>query len=710
MHKSVIIIGLLALCVGSSVRAAEVDGTSKNIFLYDLNTDGRIETITFEIENPSFERWQLSGSFPHGISVQQRNTAIPIEQILIDDQEENPVKITIRLDEDALEDTGDGITTNPLEVAYSQSASGSINSVSYELNTITFGDFGAHEVERERVAPYLKEVYFEDRNGDGKIDTVVTTWSEPVSKAGVRAQHWKFEGDVPLLYAGIESFGGYQDVIEVYVHTTLVGTGTDTPLYITYLAASDGMHDASGNRAIESARTIIEDRSPPVMVRLEVLDANGDFVIEALRVTYSEQVVISDTGADTFYSVQAKGSSYALLGSNYTISGTSQTYLLDVGYGLRIDAPLTLRYEQGKPGTIRDTKNNYMRHGAQINYTPGAMITQAQLTPSTTKTGALSTYTLQFGLTQTVATAGELRIYLPAFFSVLSAASFNCEGVLAIASKRVQGTTIILQRFSNPPSLGNALYSCTFSMTNPTVVGTTGQVYFGLATENGGIIGVASMGALTFALDGTTPVPTEPTQQEPPSPTEPTGQEPWVHPQYREEIFTRFDQVYDAACESFYAPFIDADIITFNVGVSPLEKEWIITFVCYGHSLPTVALGSGERRAMIRDYFETAYASQVYWGDIYRMSIGQKIVQRNLTKEVAQIERVITTFEMLYNRRPAFGLDAEDLSWNTLMYRIRFVRNLEKERLGIGRFETQFDRLPTSPYDWALVRVYGYVQ
>ncbi len=711
MHRITALIGTLALFSAFSfAQAAEVDGRSKNIFLYDTNTNGFIETVTFEIENPSLERWQLSGSFPHGLSVQQNNTNVPFEQITIEDQEENPVKITIRLDEDFLLDEGDGVTTNPIELAYDRNAAGSVNSPSHELNDIDYGDVSTYAVEREKVGPYLTEAYFEDRTGDGRIDTVVTTWSEPVSKAGVNAQHWELSGDISLSYAGIESFAGYQDTVEVYVNSSVVGTGSEVPLYIQYKAAFDGMHDASGNRAIESAQIEIEDRSAPVMTRLDALDANGDRIVEAVRLTYSERVTVSDGGADSYYTITSGSQTYALVNSNYYTSGTAQTFLFDVGDGIRIDQSFTIRYVRGKPGTIKDVEANEMKGGAAITYTPGTMITSARLTPTSTQAGVSTKYTLTFDMTQTLSTVDELRLYLPVQFSALTAAGFDCEGVLSIASKLVHGNTVILQRFANPPALGNDSYTCTFSMTNPAAAGTTGMISFALVNEAGGVLGVKDIGKLSFTLDGATPVPSEPTPSEPTTPDEGTDQGPWVHPQYREEIFTRFEQSYDAACESLYAPLIDADSVEFEVTVSPLEQEWIITFICYGHSAPTVALGSGERRAMIRDYFETAYASQVYWGDIYRMSIGQKIVQRNLEKEVAQIERVITTFEMLYNRRPVFSLDAEDVSWNTLMYRIRFVRDLNKERLGISRFEAQFDRLPTSPYDWALVRVYGYVQ
>jgi len=43
-----------------------------------------------------------------------------------------------------------------------------------------------------------------------------------------------------------------------------------------------------------------------------------------------------------------------------------------------------------------------------------------------------------------------------------------------------------------------------------------------------------------------------------------------------------------------------------------------------------------------------------------------------------------------------------------MMYRIRFTRDLNKERAGIGDFQGLYNRLPKSPFDWSMVRALGY--
>ena len=44
------------------------------------------------------------------------------------------------------------------------------------------------------------------------------------------------------------------------------------------------------------------------------------------------------------------------------------------------------------------------------------------------------------------------------------------------------------------------------------------------------------------------------------------------------------------------------------------------------------------------------------------------------------------------------------------MYRIRFPRDLAVEKQGILEFKNLFNRAPQDPFQWATVRVLGYVK
>jgi subtilisin family serine protease len=161
--------------------------------------------------------------------------------------------------------------------------------------------------------------------------------------------------------------------------------------------------------------------------------------------------------------------------------------------------------------------------------------------------------------------------------------------------------------------------------------------------------------------------------------------------------------------EEKYKSLIRADSIEFKISLSSEQQSAITNFVSYGISTKTVVLGSGERRAVIRDYFETVGRPDVRWDDIERMVNGQKVLARNLPKEVAQVNTVLKVFKKIYGHDPKFSDPKEDLVWNTMMYRIRFPRDLLKERSGINKFKKIFGYTPKSPLDWSSVRAFGYI-
>lgn len=155
--------------------------------------------------------------------------------------------------------------------------------------------------------------------------------------------------------------------------------------------------------------------------------------------------------------------------------------------------------------------------------------------------------------------------------------------------------------------------------------------------------------------------------------------------------------------------WIQSDAHAFNVAISSTQLNTATNFVVYGASTETMKLGSGERRAVLRDYFETVGRGDVVWDDIQRMTIGQKPVKRNLQKEQARVTSILQMFEHIVGRVPDFRDKGDDLAWNTLMYRIRFPRDLAKERKGILLFQKTMSRSPSSPLDWSAVRMLGYL-
>lgn len=151
------------------------------------------------------------------------------------------------------------------------------------------------------------------------------------------------------------------------------------------------------------------------------------------------------------------------------------------------------------------------------------------------------------------------------------------------------------------------------------------------------------------------------------------------------------------------------DARAFGVSLSERTRERLASFIEHGTTDATRRLGEGERRALVRDLLDTMQRDRITQEDLERVASGQIPLQRNLDRERVQLPRVRATFRSIYRDNPDFQNPEENLAWNTLMYRIRFPRDLIAEREGIADFRRIFGRLPSDPFQWATVRVAGYV-
>lgn len=154
---------------------------------------------------------------------------------------------------------------------------------------------------------------------------------------------------------------------------------------------------------------------------------------------------------------------------------------------------------------------------------------------------------------------------------------------------------------------------------------------------------------------------------------------------------------------------ISRDADAYRVRLSDADRDRLAAFVKNGVSKETAALGPGERAALIRDVFETV-GRAVPDTDLAKLADRQIPAARNLSKEQKLQPRALSTFQTIYGRKPDFKNAEENLAWNTLMYRIRFPRDLGVEKDGIKEFKSLFGRDPKDPFQWAAVRVLGYVK
>lgn len=147
-----------------------------------------------------------------------------------------------------------------------------------------------------------------------------------------------------------------------------------------------------------------------------------------------------------------------------------------------------------------------------------------------------------------------------------------------------------------------------------------------------------------------------------------------------------------------------------EVPVPRMPSSTLEEFLRSGTTLATKALGSGERLALLKDARETMGRTDIPVEDLERMAEGKIPKTRNLTIERALVPRALATFQAMFNHAPNFKIDSENLAWNTLMYRIRFPRDLKQESQGIQEFKRTFKKNPSNPFQWSVVRVMGYMK
>jgi len=272
------------------------------------------------------------------------------------------------------------------------------------------------------------------------------------------------------------------------------------------------------------------------------------------------------------------------------------------------------------------------------------------------------------------------------------------------------------------PTCASTLYAGEFSVSSTKTVkaiscyanGVTSSVSSALYTISSGGGGGGGGASGTPSTPVETPVVTPPVTTPVVTPTPSTSAAPvsvLIHdPSKLAELLAAMGATENPAEAAKYKALVKSDALEFNIGLTDAQIDAITNFITYGASSETKKLGAGERRAVIRDYFQTVGRADVVWDDIQRLTTGQKPIKRNLANEQAQVDRVLANFKLIVGHQPPNFKDAaEDMAWNTMMYRIRFPRDLVKEVVGINKFKKIYNRDPKTPLEWSIVRALGYV-
>lgn len=305
-------------------------------------------------------------------------------------------------------------------------------------------------------------------------------------------------------------------------------------------------------------------------------------------------------------------------------------------------------------------------------------------------------------LTETAVNSG---IFASAGINLVNSATVSVDnGQLELTASGVGTATYTDSQDSADVATGTATFTHAAASATPSTGGGGGG--------GGSVLTFPQQFPLT-STPAASPAPT-PVSSSTPSPipptSAPTGPVIFTDPSDFNGLATAFGFVANTTGYAIARAQVLADAKEFGLTLTEAQLRGMANFVTYGISRETIKLGSGERRAVLRDYMETVHRADVSWADVQRITIGQIPVSRNLTLERARVSTVLKTFRTMFGHDPNFKNAAENLGWNVLMYRIRFTRDLKREAVGITLFRSLFGRTPTTPSAWAAVRVLAYVK
>ncbi len=123
----------------------------------------------------------------------------------------------------------------------------------------------------------------------------------------------------------------------------------------------------------------------------------------------------------------------------------------------------------------------------------------------------------------------------------------------------------------------------------------------------------------------------------------------------------------------------------------------------------TKTLGQREREALWRDYV-AVYDTEPTASALDVMATGQ-VPLVDIAAEKSQAKNVLPYWRAITGKRTLVPVSTWGFSvYNTLVYRLRYERDLKKEAVGIKQFKKTFRRNPATPVEWASVRAWAYIK
>ncbi len=499
------------------------------------------------------------------------------------------------------------------------------------------------------------------------------------------------------------------------VYVRIVNQTPSVPSSLGPASLADGSTTGTANPTLRF--TLADsDLADTVKYRIQI-DDSSDFATPVVDYTSA----LAAQGARTFQVGQAAGS------GSYSVGSSGQT-LADGSYYWRVKAidssDAGSSYATANSGAVAfevDTATRLLSFEAATG--SGLESVTATSIRILLSSEHFEDVSVAYAVTAGTATGGGVDYTLTAGTATISAGQTSTTIPLVVVDDGVYESSETL----------------TITLSDPTfaVIGSnTSTVYTILEDDaapvppssGGGAVGAGAAGALALFVPTTiqapigvllpqapapittAPIVPPPTEEFPPLPVSPQGFT-FVNPDDVAQVIARFNGgVRNEPVESRARTDVQRDARAFGVrNLDAASQERLVTFVAYGLTPETARLGAGERRAIVRDAYETMRTVPSV-ADLERLARGQVPQARNLTEERRQSTRALATFRTVFGHAPDYQNPTENLAWNTLLYRIRFPRELGRERAGIREFRALFRREPQDPFQWAVVRVLGYVQ
>lgn len=287
---------------------AAPSGVTQNIELLDSDTNGQIDTITFEIYNPDNDTWQLTGAAPHGLSVTMDGDDVDIDGVSITSAADaNPVIVEIDLldaDPDLERYNTNGVTNDPIELIYTQQTGDQTcticiqDGVAVEMNTIATGDTFDADTEQDAAAPVPYILSYYDTDDDARIDEIQLFFTEAAVESSVLSANDVVFTDVGDFTGA--AFGTNTDdlinsgstFITIPLGTEATAQDTNEPSLEVDFQNGFLLEDASGNTlsAPHTYDGLIQDYASPQILDFEYQDDDADGRIDEIAVTYSEAI------------------------------------------------------------------------------------------------------------------------------------------------------------------------------------------------------------------------------------------------------------------------------------------------------------------------------------------------------------------------------------------------------------------------------------